>query len=108
MKTALKENIVIPTRDFVRNFPHISDKPTSQSYTVIKHGRVVGTFTPNLDRAITRDTDEDWWKSLEQITPPAEPDQKRISLKDLEKYRFRSGEKHLSQRIDEIVYGIKR
>lgn len=108
MKTALKENVVIATRDFVRNFPHISEKPISQNYTVIKHGKVVGTFTPHFGREVTRDTDEDWWNSLEQIAPPIESKRKRVTLKDLEKYRFRSGEKHLSQRIDEIVYGIKR
>lgn len=108
MKTLLKEKMLIQTRDFVRNFPRISNKPTSQCYIIVKHGRTVGTYTPNLDRSLTRDTDKDWWNSLEQITPPTESDHKHVSLKDLEKYRFHSGKKNLSQHIDEIVYGIKR
>jgi hypothetical protein len=42
------------------------------------------------------------------MEPLKEP-KKFLTLSELrKKYSFRSGEKHLSQRIDEIVYGVKR
>lgn len=60
MKTKLKDNVVITTRDFVRNFSVIGKKPTSRSYTVINHSKLMGIFTPNIDH---KDQD-DWWTNL--------------------------------------------
>jgi len=68
----------------------------------MSHGKVVGTFIPH------KDGDDNWWKSYEGREPFEEP-KKGLTLNQLrEKYGFHSGEKNLSQRIDEIVYGVKR
>lgn len=107
MKTITQENLVITTRDFLRNFSAINRKPKTKRYRVISHGQLVGTFIP-----YQVDPNQDWWDSLESRVNPEEQvdvkaDKKRVTLKDLEKYRFRA-ERDLSDRIDEIVYGIKR
>ena len=102
-KTAVKQTTVIATRDFLRNFSSIIQKPKSKEYVIIKHGKPVATLTPHP----SPDTTDEWWKGLEH-QEPVQTKKKRITLKDLEKHRFYSGEKHLSQRVDEIVYGIKR
>lgn len=110
MKTKLKDNVVITTRDFVRNFSVIGKKPTSRSYTVMSHSKLMGIFTPNIG---DKDQD-DWWANLNPDNypeaQPKQPTQKNhLTLKQLrEKYSFHGGETNLSQRIDEIVYGIKR
>jgi hypothetical protein len=41
-----------------------------------------------------------------RIEPAEEVKKKKYTKKDLEKIQFRSGERNLSQRIDEILYGI--
>ena len=54
------------------------------------------------------------WQSIEHYKDEIAADaliqktKKQITLKDLRRHRFHSGEKNLSQHIDEIVYGIKR
>ncbi|MBI2416225.1 MAG: hypothetical protein HYV33_06240 [Candidatus Kerfeldbacteria bacterium] len=54
-----------------------------------------------------------WWQRFEGRDPLPYEDRwfyikTTMTLEKLRKYSFHSGEKHLSQRIDEIVYGIKR
>lgn len=102
MKQVIKEKTIIATREFTRNFAQISKQPISQKYIVINHGKIVGTFIPQPNNST------DWWKGLENQAPEEET-KKSLTLSELrEKYSFHSGEKHLSQRIDEIVYGVKR
>lgn len=105
MNQITQENLVISTREFTRNFAGLNRKPRSKRYRVVSHGQLVGTFIP-----YQLDPNKDWWDSLQTNDYPeanAKADKKRLTLKDLEKYRFRA-EKDLSERIDEIVYGIKR
>lgn len=105
MQTKIKQKSIIGTRDFIRDFSNISNKPKSKKYIIVKYGEPIGTFTPWQD-----EEESEWWKSLEnapEAKEAKEDDKKRITLKDLEKYRF-SGPKDLSQRVDEIVYGVKK
>ncbi|MFA6475720.1 MAG: hypothetical protein WCV88_06055 [Patescibacteria group bacterium] len=101
----MRDNVRIATRDFVRSFSTISKRPTVRRYVVMNHGRALGIFTPV---PVQQKDDEEWWKEYEDMEPLKEP-KKFLTLSELrKKYSFRSGEKHLSQRIDEIVYGVKR
>lgn len=103
MKTQLKERTIVSTRDFMRQFSSIIKNPKSKQYIIMNHGKPVATLIPQ------QSTDADnWWEGLEQSVPVAHPSKKRISFSELEKLRFHSGEKNLSQKIDEIVYGVKR
>jgi len=103
MNTTLPNNTLISTRDFLRNFSDIITTPKSKTYTVMKHGKPVAKVTPL--------TDEDaHWLALaqdESIGIEAPAPKKKITLADLRKYSFRGG-KDLTDRIDEIVYGIRR
>lgn len=104
MKTtaSITPQTIIATRDFVRQFSSIGKKPKSKQYMIVNHGKPIGVFIP-----YEAQPNDEWWKPYASEIPAEKP-KKRMTLKDLEKYRFHSGEKHLSQRIDEIVYGIKR
>lgn len=98
---------VISTRDFIRNFSKISSRSEDVRYIVVKHGKPIFVGTP-----YSESDDGMWWNSMNEGSYP-EADKKtlankRMSLADLRKLSFRSGENNLSQRIDEIVYGIKR
>lgn len=102
MKTIIKEQTIIGTREFLRQFSKIAKHPTSKKYIVVSHGKPLLTVTPYSD-------DEAWWENLKDQTTSENKKDKRLTLEQFrKKYSFRSGEKHLSQRIDEIVYGIKR
>lgn len=103
MKAQLKERTLVSTRDFMRQFSSIIKNPKSKEYIIMNHGKPVASLTPQQ----STDTDN-WWRGLEQSVPVAQPPKKRISFSELEKLRFHSGEKNLNQKIDEIVYGIKR
>lgn len=109
MATKLKDHTIITTRDFVRNLSRIENKPTSKRYTVVKHGKPVLLVIP-----LPKEEVDDFWSTFNPDQYPeaqqvlAEP-KKHLTLAELrKKYSFYSGEKHLSQRIDEIVYGISR
>lgn len=85
MKKKDRQDDVLSTRDFMRDFSRITHTPKHSAYTIVRHGRPIGTYIPS--RSIGR--------------------KKYMTLKDLEKVRFRSGEKDLSKKIDRIVYGIE-
>lgn len=105
MKKTITANTTLTTREFIRNFSKLVKKPKSRRYTIVSHGKPVATIIPYQGN-------EEWWAGLKSEDYPEseEPtaDSWRISLKKLQSARFNSGETDLSQRIDEIVYGIKR
>lgn len=111
MVMRLKEHTIVTTRDFLRNFSSIKNNPTSKRYTVVSHGKPALLVMPIPEKMNNTD---DWWSALNpENYPEAEPKPERskhhLTLPELrKKYSFSSGEKHLSQRIDEIVYGIGR
>ncbi len=86
MKKKEQQNDIISTRDFMRGFSRIANRPQYDAYTIVQHGKPVGTYMP-LREAKKK---------------------KYLTLQDLEKARFRSGKKNLSRQIDRIVYGIGR
>lgn len=75
----------LSTREFLRAFSRITQRPKFTVYTIVRHGKPVGSFTPYRNAP-----------------------KKELTLADLKKVRFHSGDKHLSEKIDEIVYGISR
>ena len=80
----------IAVRDFLRNFASLVAGKTFKQYVVMKHGKPIGVFTP--------------WEAKKKELKRGYPD----SFWDtLETYQFHSGDGMLSQRIDEIVYGVK-
>ncbi len=88
---------VISIRDFGRNLAHITDKPKSKVYTIVKNGKTVGRYVP--EKYAT-----DVFVDYDMI---AEQRQKYTGIEELEKHAIASGEKHLSQRVDEILYGAQ-
>lgn len=98
-----KEKKIIATRDFIRDFARISTLPKNRQYLIVKHGKPVGTYVPYQEE----EDDNAWWNGLEP-PPEVKTYKKHITLADLKKLQFHSGEKNLSQKIDEIVYGITR
>ncbi len=94
MKPAEKHALV-NTREFLRDFSTLTQKNAHTRYTVVRHGKPIGLFTPY---------------SEDDLCPlPSEKKQKkRITLADLETLRFHSGEKNLSKSVDSIVYGVSR
>lgn len=99
-------NTILTTREFTRNFSKLVKKPKSRHYTIINHGKPVAIVIPYQGN-------EKWWLGLNPGNYPESSSEsaknsRRISLKYLRAARFNSGETDLSQRIDEIVYGIKR
>ena len=77
---------MIGVKEFHANLPKVARGVSrGMSYIVMKHARPLFRVEP------TR-------------VPPR--GKKQYTLRDLMKLRFRSGEKNLSQRIDEIVYGV--
>ncbi|MFH1218219.1 MAG: hypothetical protein V1679_00035 [Candidatus Peregrinibacteria bacterium] len=75
---------VITVREFLRNFSKFNKK--KKTIIISKNGKPEGIFMPY-----------EKWK-----TAPLTG----VNLADaMEKYSFESGEKNLSQKIDEIVYG---
>ncbi len=94
MKYTEKQRL-ITTREFLRDFSDLTQKSSNTQYTIIRYGKPIGLFTPY---------------SADDVCPPplVQERKKRVTLADLEKLRFRSGEKNLSTQIDEIVYGVSR
>ncbi len=93
MKQAEKHKLVT-TREFLRDFSELTQKNTTTQYTIIRYGKPIGLFTP--------------YSGDNPCPLPSGQNKKRVTLVDLEKLRFHSGEKNLSTRIDEIVYGVSR
>ncbi|MBI2410763.1 MAG: hypothetical protein HYV32_02640 [Candidatus Kerfeldbacteria bacterium] len=83
-----QQETIISTREFIRHFADITQKPLQKTYTVVKHGKPIGIFMP--------------------LNAPTKRLKKSITLADLEKRRFRSRTTNLSEQIDKIVYGIGR
>jgi hypothetical protein len=102
MPTKLKDHSIVTTRDFMRQFSSIIKSPKSKRYTIMKHGKPVAIVIPYPVVA------EDWWQGIENVVEPEIKPKKHLTLEEFrKKHSFHSGEKHLSQRIDEIVYGVK-
>ena len=80
----------ISVRDFLRNFATLVAGTSFKQYVIMKHGKPVGVFTP--------------WEA--QKTELKQKD--RGSFLDWMKANQFDGDPDLSQRIDEIVYGIGR
>ena len=80
----------IPVREFLRTFTKLTNKKIQKEYLIVRHGKPIGIFTP-LDQTVTK-------------TTTGKPGS---AIEGLKKLRFKSGDPGLSQRIDEIVYGIK-
>lgn len=83
----------ITTREFLREFSDLTQKGVNTRYTIVRHGKPIGLFTPY---------------SEDGTYPFPSGQKKRVTLADLEALRFHSGEKNLSNSIDEIAYGISR
>jgi hypothetical protein len=78
----------ISVRDFLRNFASLIKIKKAKQYVIMKHGKPIGVFTPWEVKK----------KELKQTHPGSFWDA-------LEKHSFR-GDPNLSEKIDEIVYGI--
>ncbi|MCR4314163.1 MAG: hypothetical protein NUV84_02875 [Candidatus Uhrbacteria bacterium] len=80
----------ISVRDFLRNFATLVANTSFKQYVIMKHGKPVGIFTP--------------WEAQKTEMKQGYPGS---FWEEAKKHRF-SGPADLSQRIDEIVYGIGR
>jgi hypothetical protein len=80
----------ISVRDFLRSFATLAKSKSSKQYIVMKRNKPIGIFTP--------------WETQKKKSK-AKPGS---FWDELEKLQFSSGETDLSQRIDEICYGIGR
>lgn len=89
---------IISTRDFMRHFSKITKG--KKEYTIFNHGKPVGVYTPF----------EIYKKNIRTLkqTEPQKQKKKRVTIEDLEKLTFDSGEANLGEQIDKIVYGIGR
>lgn len=80
-----EENVSI--RDFLRNYRKYADK--KKIIIVESHGKPEGVYVPY----------KEWEKKNIQ---------RRITMEDIEKYTFNTGDPQLSQKVDEIVYKYPR
>lgn len=81
----------ISVRDFLRNFATLVTGKSFKQYVIMKHGKPIGVFTP--------------WEAQKREMKQGYPG----SFVDwLKKNASPIGDGTLSQRIDEIVYGIGR
>lgn len=95
IQTITKNQRVISIRDFSRNLAAITNKPESKVYTIVKNGEEVGMYIP---KKYAHEVIVDYDVIAEQQS-------KHSSFEDLQKMAIHSGEKNLSKRIDEIIYG---
>lgn len=80
----------ISVREFLRNFAAIVTGKSFKRYVIMKHGKPVGVFTP--------------WEAQKKELKKGYPG----SFWDWAKANQFAGGPDLTQRIDEIVYGIGR
>lgn len=80
----------ISVRDFLRNFATLVTGTSFKQYVIMKHGKPVGVFTP--------------WEAQKTELKHGYPG---IFWDTAKKYAFKGGP-DLTQKIDEIVYGIGR
>ena len=80
----------ISVRDFLRNFATLVTGKAFKQYVIMKHGKNIGVFTP--------------WSAQKQELKQRYPG---IFWEEAAKHQF-SGGPDLTQKIDEIVYGIGR
>ena len=80
----------ISVRDFLRNFASLAGGKAFKQYVIMKHGKPIGVFTP--------------WEAQKKELKEKYPG----SFWDWTKTNQFAGEPDLTQRIDEIVYGIGR
>ncbi|MBI4435667.1 hypothetical protein HY630_03275 [Candidatus Uhrbacteria bacterium] len=80
----------ISVRDFLRNFASLVAGTSFKQYVIMKHGKPIGVFTP--------------WEAQKTEMKKGYPG----SFLDWLKANQFSGGPDLTQRIDEIVYGIGR
>ncbi len=83
----MKEEI-ITVREFLRNFKELANK--KKILVVMKNGRQQGTYIPYKE-----------WKKIKK-----EEEGVILTKELIESFSFNSGEKDLSKKIDEIVYGV--
>ncbi len=81
----------IAVREFLRTFTALTQKKTRKRFLVMRHGKPIGVFIP-YDHIMREQKTGEPWSAIDGL----------VAL------RFKSGENNLSQRIDEIVYGISR
>ncbi|MBI4591945.1 hypothetical protein HY733_00660 [Candidatus Uhrbacteria bacterium] len=80
----------ISVRDFLRNFASLVADTSFKQYVIMKHNKPIGVFTP--------------WEAQKKELKQGYPG---IFWDELKKARF-AGDPHLTDKIDEIVYGIGR
>ncbi len=80
----------ISVRDFLRNFASLVSGTSFKQYVIMKHNKPIGIFTP--------------WEAQKEELKQGYPG----SFWDSVKENQFAGDPDLSQRIDEIVYGIGR
>lgn len=97
LATLLKQQEIIPIRDFIHRLSQITNHPTSKIYTLVKNGKKVGTYIPE--------------EFEEELLVPMWDQSKQpryTSFFDAyDKIAFTSDDPHLSQHIDQILYGKK-
>lgn len=80
----------ISVRDFLRNFASLATATSFKQYVIMKHSKPIGIFTP--------------WEAQKKEMKQGYPG----SFWDWAKANQFAGGPDLTQRIDEIVYGIGR
>lgn len=80
----------ISVRDFLRNFASLATATSFKQYVIMKHSKPIGVFTP--------------WEAQKKELKQGYPG---IFWDTAKKYEF-AGDPDLTQKIDEIVYGIGR
>lgn len=78
-------------RDFLRNFARLATGNASKRYVIMKHSKPIGVFTP--------------WEAQKKELKQGYPG---LFWDEMEKLRGPIGNGNLTQKIDEIVYGIGR
>lgn len=98
LATLLKQQEIISIRAFIQQLSKITSHPTSKIYTLVKNGKKVGTYIPEQY--------ED--EFIVPIDQPREVPQRYTSFFDnYDKIAFSTNDPHLSQQIDQILYGAK-
>jgi len=96
--TALKEQKIISIREFMRNMSKITSKPEHKIYTLVKNGKKVGTYIPEeYENYIW--PEQDYGVGEEKEYDSLFDNYKNMVVK--------GGDPHLSQKIDQILYGKK-
>lgn len=87
----IEQMATVTVRDFLRTFSKLTQRKTPKRFLVMRHGKPIGVFIP-----------------YDNIAKKQKTGKPGSAIDGLMKLRFNSGETDLSQRIDEICYGITR